>query len=276
MILETINIYKYIPVLNDYGIVIITMNGVKYKLKEYDFLLISSSFLRLNYELDKLKNCLSSYTNEKINLFGSNYRKRSLSFVLINTNTIHFSFNNYTFVIDISFIGEITEKIYDFYNFYYSHENIDYKKLHAVYLEHMLAIDLPFISQIRLNKFNIEDIKIFSKTIKNGIPIKDSRYYLSLKDKDYTPIVNEATNSLNENTNERLKIILNEARKKTYPNNNEYIISYNNDLIIRDGERRISCLYFLYGNINISVLNIEFIKNYYSFRLFYLNKSKVT
>jgi hypothetical protein len=49
---------------------------------------------------------------------------------------------------------------------------------------------------------------------------------------------------------------------KGYPFNNKYIVLLGNDVVIRDGKKRAVWLRYLYGNIEVPVLNLIFKENY--------------
>ena len=55
-----------------------------------------------------------------------------------------------------------------------------------------------------------------------------------------------------------MQLILDSVKQNGYPYNNNYIVLYGDDNIIRDGQHRASCLYYLYGNIEIPVMRLHF------------------
>jgi hypothetical protein len=60
-----------------------------------------------------------------------------------------------------------------------------------------------------------------------------------------------------------MKAMMDSIKEHGYPYNDNYIVLYGDDNIIRDGQHRASCLFVLYGNIEVPVLRMYF-KDYRS------------
>lgn len=71
------------------------------------------------------------------------------------------------------------------------------------------------------------------------------------------------SNHVGQDDNERMAAILESIKKNGYPYEGRYIILYGDDMIIRDGQHRASCLYYLYGDVEVPVLRLHF-KHYKS------------
>ena len=57
---------------------------------------------------------------------------------------------------------------------------------------------------------------------------------------------------------ERLMYDLEQVKKFGYPKGNDLITLFNDENVIRDGQHRAACLYYLYGNIKVPVRNLIF------------------
>jgi hypothetical protein len=64
------------------------------------------------------------------------------------------------------------------------------------------------------------------------------------------------TNLLGQSDEQRISEVLASIKKNGYPHDGKYIVLYNNELKIRDGRHRASCLLHIFGNIKIPVLRL--------------------
>ncbi|MCD7956945.1 MAG: hypothetical protein LUG93_14600 [Lachnospiraceae bacterium] len=65
-------------------------------------------------------------------------------------------------------------------------------------------------------------------------------------------------NYFNQSNQQRVCEMLESIKENGYPQNGERIVLFNKQNIIADGQHRASCLYYLYGNINVPVYRMIF------------------
>ena len=159
-------------------------------------------------------------------------------------------------------------QLYDILNAEYTGNIFDLRTLDAIYLEHMLGADLPFFTGWNYDEEYISDLKVFDKQTLSEVSIEHHLDFLQLKSKKFFNSPRLTTNILGESNEFRFRKILSSLIQKGYPCDDKFIILYNDEMTVRDGTRRLSCLYFLHGNIKIPVLRLRFSKNYYSYSMF--------
>lgn len=131
-----------------------------------------------------------------------------------------------------------------------------------VFLENMLVVDLPYIKNIKLEKRYIDDLRFYSKENKNGTDIAGSNYYLFLKT-NIDKICYSRSNLIGETQKNRFDKLKSSIKKDGYKSYSAII--YNNSPIVRDGSHRAALIYDLFGNVMVSVVNILFSQNHYSY-----------
>lgn len=140
-------------------------------------------------------------------------------------------------------------------------DNLDFRTIDPTFLSTMLWKELPNIVSAKVDKVNLADLlaPFHNKVYK----LEDSVGVRALKGDSISGTGNRKSNLISQTEQERMSELLESVRKYSYPYNNQYIILYGEDNIIRDGQHRASCLYFLEGNIEIPVLRLYF-KDYKS------------
>lgn len=157
-----------------------------------------------------------------------------------------------------------TEKLYDLLNLEYTKNLFDLRAIDAIYLEHMLGADLPYFTGWKYDVCRISDLKIFDKKNLSEVFMKDCDG-LELRRFADSPAL--PTNFLLESNETRFRKILSNIMTNGYPHDNKFIIVYNDEMTVRDGTRRLSCLYFLYGDIEIPIMRLKFSFNHYSYSM---------
>lgn len=151
--------------------------------------------------------------------------------------------------------------------------NLDYNNLDVKYLTAMLGVDLLQLRSATIEEQSLEDLRCFSSTNPYGVKIQESRYYKQIVNNIWDDSFIHNNNYPLQKNSDRLLAIIKSIKMEGY-NQEKYIIVYNDELIIRDGEHRAAILYYLYGNINLKVLRLRFTTNYYSYDLYHKKKGK--
>lgn len=140
-------------------------------------------------------------------------------------------------------------------------ENLDFRTIDPTFLSTMLWKELPNIESARLDKVQLVDLlaPFHNKVFK----LEDSVGVRALKGDSKIGLGNRKSNLISQTEHERMSELLESVREHGYPYNHHYIILYGDDNIIRDGQHRASCLYYLEGNKEIPVLRL-YLRNYKS------------
>ena len=135
-------------------------------------------------------------------------------------------------------------------------ENLDFKKIDPVFLSLYLWPKLDKLEDVRLDNVRLSSLYA---------PYKNKVYKLSesVGVKCLKGISNENegyrdSHHIGQTDNERMEGILNSIKENGYPYENNFIIVYGDDNVIRDGQHRASCLYYLKGDIDVPILRFFF------------------
>lgn len=251
-------------------------NRIRPCVSEIEYLEVLTTIIRVCEEI-KFFNCHSAENNSVFLppiLFKKTLGKEELSVKLDKSNVLTLCLGKRTTRALVFDFFNTAEYILCYLNTRYGHGLIDFKRFSPIFLEHMLGVDLPFLDNACLEEYPLRELRAFSSDMLNGIEVTNERYYRCLCGDFVLDEINLYSNHLTESNDYRLSRVLDCIRKNGYPYNNQFIVVYNDEMIIRDGEHRWACLYYLYGNIRIPILRLRFSFNYYSFSRFHKNCDK--
>ena len=135
-------------------------------------------------------------------------------------------------------------------------EGFDCNKIDPVYLEFMLWKKLMKLRSVKLDKAKLGDMLAPGK---EGIyPLPESRAVRALEGDTRENDVPRSSHHIGQTSQERLDQMYNSVKDNGYPVNDQYIILYGDDNIIRDGQHRAACLYKQHGNIEVPVMRLYF------------------
>jgi hypothetical protein len=119
-------------------------------------------------------------------------------------------------------------------------------------------VDLEKIefTSIQMGNLKIQKEGLFRLPIIRGI--KESRVFKAINGETDIFYNYKQENYKNQSNKDRLDSVFKSIETNGYPYNNQYIILFNDQDMIRDGQHRASCLYFLKGNINVPVIRFHF------------------
>lgn len=132
-----------------------------------------------------------------------------------------------------------------------------------------IAEMLPDLVEVKKEKIFLQDLQIDTFNSFN-LPCIDkldnSRVYKALQGNSIENDKHNQKNLINKNNSERLDDIVCFVNKYGYPYNNKFIILFNNQNIIRDGQHRAATLLFYHGNIEVPVLRLKFKDDKYNIK----------
>lgn len=205
--------------------------------------------------------------NNRSEMFHINSVMFDYSVDVYEENKIIFNANSFQVYMNYKDIYELAEDSYEILKKLYPVNNLDYRILDEVYLEHMLGIDLPFLKSYSFNEYFLEDLFLYSHNEQRWKKILQSELYLSLKKN--SSFENFSGSGLYfQNENERLQSALTLMENNAYGRNGQYIIIYNDSKMIKDGSHRAASLLYLYGNIKVRVMVLNFDNNFHSYNYF--------
>lgn len=174
--------------------------------------------------------------------------------------SIHIHYDNFRIDLTINeflSFSELIEKslISLINNSTFNLNNFDPSFLHDIYY---MLIDLKETS---FDKILVSDLIVSRKGlfgVPKWAPLNQSRVYRAIKGDTSENDNYLQDNFFNQSNHERVMNINNIIRTHGYPFKNEYIILFNDQYHIRDGQHRASAILDIMGDIEIKVLRINF------------------
>lgn len=180
--------------------------------------------------------------------------------------SIHLHIDDYRVDLSVQEFSTLYSDICEIINSLVNVEGLDVRDIDPVYLSLFLWKDLSKIESAKIDYVWLEDMLAPNNSDHRIYKLSESVGVRALQG---NPKISEGyrkSHHLFQSEKERMSIILDSIRTNGYPYKGQYIIVYGEDNIIRDGQHRASCLYYLNGNQKVPVLRLG-IKNYKSPRI---------
>ena len=172
-----------------------------------------------------------------------------------DNDKISISFFKNNFILNMKEFENLISEIYDYLNNTYP-INFNYNDIDPIYFSLFLYKELPFITHVKINEVNINSFRML-RFGGNSVPLEETDCYKALVNGKNTKIFHPfPSNHLIDSDYQRIKNAYNSIKMNGYPFQGKYIILYNDEFYIRDGQHRACALKFLYGNISVPVLRI--------------------
>lgn len=171
---------------------------------------------------------------------------------------IHIHIDDEKFEFSIKEFDDLVYSLKECINNLVDIDNFDINKIDSIYYQVILSDEIHRLKEIKKDTINLGKVKVYHH--KQGLTLlKDSVGVKELEKKE-TWMHNEhrESNWLGETEIERMNRIKNSIIENGYPYDNNYLIFYNDSMKIADGQHRASCLYYLYGEIDVPVLRFYF------------------
>lgn len=126
---------------------------------------------------------------------------------------------------------------------------------------------LPDLKKVEFEKININKLIVQTKGI-FGFPclgsVYKSRVFKALMGNPEENNSYKQVNNLNKSNQDRVNDVLRIIKEKGYPFDNRYIVLFNNQNIIRDGQHRASSLIYTGFTGNLTIIRLYFSNNNYN------------
>jgi hypothetical protein len=175
--------------------------------------------------------------------------------------SIHIHIDEFRLDLTIEEFSLLKKDILDALELLYPIEGLDIRKINPVFLSIFLIDRLPDIEKVTIDEVMLNDIFIPKTKLfifKKLIPLKQSKVVKALHGDTKENDRYRRSHYNNQTSTERLNLVLDSLSKYSYPYNGKYIILYNDEMEVRDGQHRAACLLHLYGNIRIPIMRIYF------------------
>lgn len=115
--------------------------------------------------------------------------------------------------------------------------------------------------EVRMERIHLNDLLV--DTYENGkfgfYSLEHSRVLKALNGNNEENDRRNERNYFGQSNRDRVDAMLESIKQNGYPKDNQYIIVFNDENIIADGQHRAACLYYLYGNIEVDILRMFFV-----------------
>ena len=155
----------------------------------------------------------------------------------------------------------IIEEFYDYLNSQYPF-SYDFRNIDPIYFSLFFYDVLDKIQNIEFDTMNISDFRLLRKN-SSPVSLNESETWKALVSGQHTKIFTPfPSNHIIDSDKDRLEQCFESIKIHGYPFQNRYIILYNDEPYIRDGQHRACIIKYLWGNIDVPVLRFV-LKNHY-------------
>lgn len=172
--------------------------------------------------------------------------------------SIHLHIDDYRVDMTVEEFSTLYNDSCDILNDLASVKNLDFRNIDPVFLSLFLWKKIPSLISAKIDNVYLEDLLAPHNTTDRIFKLSESVGVRALNGTLKNSEEFRESHHISQTEKERMSIIYESIKKQGYPYNNQYIILFGDDNIIRDGQHRASCLYYLNGNIKIPVLRLGF------------------
>ena len=177
--------------------------------------------------------------------------------------SIHLHIDDYRVDLTVEEFSTLYSDVCDILNNLVNVENLDFRNIDPVFLSLYLWERIPSIVSANIDYIFLEELMAPHNSSNKIYKLSESVGVRALKGDTKESYDYRESHHISQTERERMSSVLQSIKLNGYPYKNQYVIVFGDDNIIRDGQHRASCLYFLNGNIQIPVLRIGF-KDYKS------------
>lgn len=123
-----------------------------------------------------------------------------------------------------------------------------------------LGEGLSHLESVQVDQLRLSELEVYTDSWLGPRlrPLPESRMLAALQGNTDSYVRFRQHNLYGQSNLDRLSNILEEVRREGYPHRERYIVLFNDQNIIRDGQHRAAVLYFLQGDQQIKVLRMQF------------------
>lgn len=199
-------------------------------------------------------------SNPAVSELGRTYLNNRKTEVWLDDNigeSVHLHIEDIRIDFTVKGFSAFSEEINDVINELINVPGFDIYKIEPRYFEDMLWENISHLKEVKYDEIMLADI-LCPADDGRLVYLPDSRLVKALNGDDSKNTLSRNSDHINQNSDERLQDIKEYIDKYEYPHNGQYIILYNDDNIVQDGQHRAACLYVKYGNIPVKIQRFVF------------------
>lgn len=175
--------------------------------------------------------------------------------------SIHIHLADFRLDLTVEEIEQLAGELADSMNLLLDIEGFDCKKMDPVFLSLLLAKRLKYLKSVKLDTVRLSEL-IVNYRNKFGFlkynKLTESRAVKALRGDSSENDGARKSHHVGQTSKQRLDTMKQSIEAHGYPYNGQYIILYEDQMLIRDGQHRASCLYVENGDMEIPVLRLYF------------------
>lgn len=175
--------------------------------------------------------------------------------------SIHIHLADFRLDLTIKELDQLSEELKDTINQLADVKGFDCNKIDAVYLSLLLAKKMKHLKAVKMDTVQLSKLFVNHKTRFGFLKyrkLENSRAVKALRGDSRENDAARKSNHIGQTSSQRLDAMKNSIKENGYPYGGEYIILYEDQMLIRDGQHRASCLYVANGDIEVPVLRLYF------------------
>lgn len=175
--------------------------------------------------------------------------------------SVHIHLADFRMDMTVEEIFALSEELKDTMNKLVDVEGFDCEKIDPVFLSLLLAKRLKHLKATKIDHVMLEDLLVNHRTRLGFLKyqkLSESRAVKALRGDSRENDGYRKSHHIGQTSGQRLDSMKQSIEEHGYPYDGQYIILYEDQMLIRDGQHRASCLYVEQGNIEIPVLRLYF------------------
>lgn len=172
--------------------------------------------------------------------------------------SIHIHINDFRCDLTCKNFAELCEQICDAINELIKVDGFNINSIDPVFFQQSLYMNIRFLTAVKIENVKLSDLWIYDGRLR---PLSESHVMKGLKGDEKAGNMKRKSDRDNQTGMERIIAIDDSIKQNGYPYDGKYIIVYNNENVIRDGQHRACSLLKEKGNIEVPVMRL-FFSNY--------------
>lgn len=175
--------------------------------------------------------------------------------------SVHIHLADFRMDLTVKELETLSEELKDTVNKLVDVEGFACNKFDPVFLSLLLAKKMKHLRSVQMDRVMIEDL-IVNHRSRFGLlkyqKLAESRAVKALNGDNSENDGFRRSHHIGQTSRQRLDAMKDSISEHGYPYEGQYIVLYEDQMLIRDGQHRASCLYVSEGNIEIPVLRLFF------------------
>lgn len=175
--------------------------------------------------------------------------------------SVHIHLADFRMDLTVEELNTLSKELTDTINKLVDIEGFDCNKMDPVFLSLLLAKKMKHLRSVKVDRVMLGDLIVNHRNRFGFLKyqkLSESRAVKALNGDNSENDGFRRSHHIGQTSRQRLDAMKDSIAEHGYPYEGQYIILYEDQMLIRDGQHRASCLYVAQGNIEIPVLRLYF------------------